>query len=105
MMCRRLGADEKTNLHFCDIVLLLQEGKPCSGEKLLLMFDRWRKLAKAFYSEKKNQFDISKASASSTALLVVESACRSWCRVGQWLPQSNNLATPVWSICHKTCAT
>ena len=25
------------------------------------MFDRWRKLAKAFYSEKKNQFDISKA--------------------------------------------
>jgi hypothetical protein len=40
---------------------LLQEGKPCSGEKLLLMFDRWRKLAKAFYSEKKNQFDISKA--------------------------------------------
>lgn len=24
------------------------------------MFDRWRKLAKAFYSEKKNQFDISK---------------------------------------------
>lgn len=38
----------------------LQEGKPCSGEKLLLMFDRWRKLAKAFYNEKKNQFDISK---------------------------------------------
>jgi inositol hexakisphosphate/diphosphoinositol-pentakisphosphate kinase len=24
------------------------------------MFDRWRKLAKAFYSEKKHQFDISK---------------------------------------------
>ena len=24
------------------------------------MFDRWRKLAKAFYSEKKGQFDISK---------------------------------------------
>ncbi|KAI3438574.1 hypothetical protein D9Q98_001000 [Chlorella vulgaris] len=37
-----------------------EEGKPCSGEKLLLMFDRWRKLAKAFYSEKKKQFDISK---------------------------------------------
>ncbi|KAL4445780.1 hypothetical protein ABPG77_008979 [Micractinium sp. CCAP 211/92] len=37
-----------------------EEGKPCSGEKLLLMFDRWRKLAKAFFSEKKNQFDISK---------------------------------------------
>ncbi|EFN57696.1 hypothetical protein CHLNCDRAFT_57228 [Chlorella variabilis] len=37
-----------------------EEGKPCSGEKLLLVFDRWRKLAKAFYNEKKNQFDISK---------------------------------------------
>lgn len=47
--------------------LLAQEGKPCSGEKLLLMFDRWRKLAKAFYSEKKNQFDISKASIGSAA--------------------------------------
>lgn len=48
--------------------LPLQEGKPCSGEKLLLMFDRWRKLAKAFFSEKKNQFDISKASTSSIVL-------------------------------------
>lgn len=38
----------------------LEEGKPCGGEKLLLMFDRWRKLAKAFFSEKKGQFDISK---------------------------------------------
>lgn len=37
-----------------------EEGKPCSGEKLLLMFDRWRKLAKAFYSERKQHFDISK---------------------------------------------
>lgn len=26
----------------------------------MLMFDRWRKLSKAFYSEKKKQFDISK---------------------------------------------
>ena len=25
------------------------------------MFDRWRKLGKAFYSEKRGQFDISKA--------------------------------------------
>ncbi len=32
------------------------------------MFDRWRKLAKAFFSEKKNQFDISKASTSSIVL-------------------------------------
>ena len=24
----------------------LEAGKPCSGERLLLMFDRWRKLAK-----------------------------------------------------------
>ena len=42
---------------------LSQEGKPCGGEKLLLMFDRWRKLAKAFYNEKKAQFDISKVSS------------------------------------------
>ena len=26
----------------------LDSGKPCSGERLLLMFDRWRKLAKAW---------------------------------------------------------
>ncbi|CAL8465105.1 g4640 [Coccomyxa elongata] len=38
----------------------LEPGKPCGGERLLLMFDRWRKLLKAFYSEKKQQFDISK---------------------------------------------
>lgn len=38
----------------------LQDDKPCSGERLLLIYDRWRKLAKAFYSEKKSQFDISK---------------------------------------------
>ncbi len=44
-----------------------QEGKPCGGEKLLLMFDRWRKLAKAFYSEKKNQFDISKVGREGSA--------------------------------------
>ena len=25
----------------------LESGKPCSGERLLLTFDRWRKLAKA----------------------------------------------------------
>jgi inositol hexakisphosphate/diphosphoinositol-pentakisphosphate kinase len=36
----------------------LQQGKPCSGEALLLMFDRWQKLAKTFY--KKGKFDISK---------------------------------------------
>ncbi|GAB4823839.1 hypothetical protein N2152v2_010885 [Parachlorella kessleri] len=38
----------------------LEDGKPCSGEKLLLMFDRWRKLLKAFYHDKKHHFDISK---------------------------------------------
>ena len=32
---------------------------PCGGEKLLLMFDRWRKLSKAFFNEKKG-YDISK---------------------------------------------
>ena len=36
----------------------LQVGRPCSGEALLLMFDRWQKLAKTFY--KKGKFDISK---------------------------------------------
>ncbi|KAL0037051.1 hypothetical protein WJX77_010637 [Trebouxia sp. C0004] len=35
-------------------------GVPCGGERLLLMFDRWRKLLKAFYNEKKKQYDISK---------------------------------------------
>lgn len=34
--------------------------QPCSGEQMLLMFDRWNKLAKSFYNEKKNCFDISK---------------------------------------------
>lgn len=38
----------------------LDVNKPCSGERLLLMFDRWRKLLKSFYNEKKQVFDISK---------------------------------------------
>lgn len=38
----------------------MQPGQPCGGERLLLMFDRWRKLGKAFYSEKRGVFDISK---------------------------------------------
>lgn len=38
----------------------IQEGNPCSGERLLLVFDRWRKLHKALYVEKKGLFDISK---------------------------------------------
>lgn len=29
-----------------------ETGKPCSGEKLLLMFDRWRKLLKALFTNK-----------------------------------------------------
>jgi inositol hexakisphosphate/diphosphoinositol-pentakisphosphate kinase len=36
-------------------------GRPCGGERPLLMFDRWRKLLRSFYSEKKGTFDISKA--------------------------------------------
>ncbi|KAI8107858.1 hypothetical protein M9435_002885 [Picochlorum sp. BPE23] len=36
-----------------------QPDRPCGGEKMLLMFDRWRKLSKAFFNEKKG-FDISK---------------------------------------------
>ncbi|KAL3145933.1 hypothetical protein ABBQ38_015296 [Trebouxia sp. C0009 RCD-2024] len=37
-----------------------EAGVPCGGERLLLMFDRWRKLLKAFHNEKKKQYDISK---------------------------------------------
>lgn len=33
---------------------------PCSGERMLLLFDRWRKLLKSFYNDKKDLFDISK---------------------------------------------
>ena len=42
------------------VFLSLQGGVPCGGERLLLMFDRWRKLLKAFHNEKKKQYDISK---------------------------------------------
>jgi hypothetical protein len=38
----------------------LDPSRPCSGERPLLMFDRWRKLLKSFWSEKKGTFDISK---------------------------------------------
>mmetsp|Transcript_36118 Transcript_36118/g.91148 ORF Transcript_36118/g.91148 Transcript_36118/m.91148 type:complete len:1152 (-) Transcript_36118:379-3834(-) len=38
----------------------LQEGHPCNGERMLLMFDRWRKLLKSFYNPKTNKYDISK---------------------------------------------
>jgi len=37
-----------------------QEGQPCGGERMLLMFDRWRKLLKSFYNSKTDKFDISK---------------------------------------------
>lgn len=26
----------------------LEEGKPCSGERMLLMYDRWRKLCESW---------------------------------------------------------
>ncbi len=39
--------------------------RPCSGERMLLMFDRWQKLSKSFYSEKKDTFDISKVCVST----------------------------------------
>ncbi len=38
----------------------LEAEQPCSGERLLLMFDRWQKLHKSYYNEKKDIFDISK---------------------------------------------
>lgn len=44
------------------------EGQPCSGERLLLMFDRWRKLLKAVYNEKKQQFDISKVACEDACV-------------------------------------
>jgi len=33
---------------------------PCTGERLLLLYDRWRKLMRSFYNAKKDVFDISK---------------------------------------------
>ncbi|GFR40431.1 hypothetical protein Agub_g1005 [Astrephomene gubernaculifera] len=47
-----LSMDPKERLH--------EDGQPCGGEKMLLMFDRWHKLLKSFYNEKKDRFDISK---------------------------------------------
>ncbi|KXZ56516.1 hypothetical protein GPECTOR_1g463 [Gonium pectorale] len=47
-----LSMDPKERVH--------EEGQPCGGEKMLLMFDRWHKLLKSFYHEKKDRFDISK---------------------------------------------
>jgi hypothetical protein len=40
--------------------MVLDPSRPCSGERPLLMFDRWRKLLKSFWSDKKATFDISK---------------------------------------------
>jgi hypothetical protein len=40
--------------------MVLDPARPCSGERPLLMFDRWRKLLKSFWSDKKSTFDISK---------------------------------------------
>lgn len=44
---------------------VLQPDQPCSGERLLLMFDRWQKLAKTFC--KKGRFDISKVGKATKA--------------------------------------
>ncbi|KAL6765050.1 histidine phosphatase superfamily-domain-containing protein [Haematococcus lacustris] len=38
----------------------LDPGRPCSGERMLLMYDRWQKLLKSVWNEKKGKFDISK---------------------------------------------
>ncbi|KAJ9526580.1 hypothetical protein QJQ45_017659 [Haematococcus lacustris] len=38
----------------------LEPGRPCSGERMLLMYDRWQKLLKSVWNEKKGKFDISK---------------------------------------------
>ncbi|EFJ51971.1 hypothetical protein VOLCADRAFT_56293 [Volvox carteri f. nagariensis] len=47
-----LSMDPKERVH--------DDNQPCGGEKMLLMFDRWHKLLKSFYNEKKDRFDISK---------------------------------------------
>ncbi|KAG2442512.1 hypothetical protein HXX76_002598 [Chlamydomonas incerta] len=47
-----LSMDPKERVH--------EDGQPCGGEKMLLMFDRWHKLLKSFYNEKKDRYDISK---------------------------------------------
>ncbi|KAG2489657.1 hypothetical protein HYH03_011935 [Edaphochlamys debaryana] len=47
-----LSMDPKERVH--------EEGQPCGGEKMLLMFDRWHKLLKSFHNGKKDRFDISK---------------------------------------------
>ncbi|GIL72959.1 hypothetical protein Vretimale_4607 [Volvox reticuliferus] len=47
-----LSMDPKERVH--------DDSQPCGGEKMLLMFDRWHKLLKSFYNEKKDRFDISK---------------------------------------------
>ncbi len=52
-------SDSNSILYDC-VPLLVQEGQPCCNEKLLLMFDRWRKLLKGFFDSKKKVFDISK---------------------------------------------
>eukprot|EP00667_Euglena_gracilis_P000680 EG_transcript_680 len=41
-------------------VKALNEFTPCMSEKLILIYDRWRKLLKGFYNEKKSLFDCSK---------------------------------------------
>ena len=41
--------------------------QPCGGERLLLLYDRWRKLAKALYSEKKAAAARKAAAAASEA--------------------------------------
>jgi hypothetical protein len=55
---------------------VLQPDQPCSGERLLLMFDRWQKLAKTFC--KKGRFDISKVGESNANITWFELHINSW---------------------------
>jgi hypothetical protein len=64
----------------------LQQRQPCSGEALLLMFDRWQKLAKTFY--KKGKFDISKVGWTGGSCPGHKGGGLLWCGGGDLQPCS-----------------
>ncbi len=95
----------------------LEPDRPCSGERMLLMFDRWQKLHKSFYSEKKDTFDISKVSALSCArrggplcgsaerrLGALQRNCGSQARCGR-VVQPRPVGCAVRCVCRGRCRT
>eukprot|EP01004_Peranema_trichophorum_P010772 NODE_959_length_2221_cov_38.303622_g820_i0.p1 GENE.NODE_959_length_2221_cov_38.303622_g820_i0~~NODE_959_length_2221_cov_38.303622_g820_i0.p1 ORF type:complete len:446 (-),score=85.44 NODE_959_length_2221_cov_38.303622_g820_i0:289-1626(-) len=66
---RELPADQPRPRHYSALLMSpyewdqlgVTEGKqPCENEKMLLLHDRWRKLYRGFYLEKKGMYDCSK---------------------------------------------